>query len=1171
MHGVITWLETLCSGIPLSMLEVWGGFAYLLGLLLMASAFAGVTGARGGHWGLGRLRQSWDQRALLSMAITFAAVFISGYLGSAIVLVPGAQTFESLKDLSVFLCIVLFGYPALIIVPFAYGLSDLVEGVAPGVLLEWLSGYFINPACFWVAHQLIGRQPDFRRLRTWCRYLLFVALFLALEPALWGYLTSSHFTPGIAYRHLVPALLFTTGLTWLLAPAAMLVALPLARRYGLFWADIPNHVRVRAFGSEEWNWTDRQAVQTRRPVTRGAHRVPIRVLLAVPLCAMVMLLVGVTAWLTLGSAETAAFRLASRLHQEIAENINLQLDDYLAGVQKSGLSLAPDAVGDLLRRLPMAQHGRAAVIDRRGLIIASSAEQYRSGQDNVLQKAVSELVVTLGTLSTLQAPQQLQFDIIDSKPLGRERWLMLATPYQDRGGSTDWIVLTAMPESFYLEGVRNGNSRSAMVFALALLLALAAAIVLSAAVTAPLRRLARATRALARGDLSQRVPGSVLDELGALSYSFNHMAGRLQQSFDDVSHLANTLATREQSLEQSERRYRTLYEDVPIPLFRATHLGQLDELNDAGMILLGLQTREQMRQTNIFGLYLDPIARRRWQEGLTSGAGLSRRAEVLMKRADNGRALYVNVVARGVYDPDTGQITFIEGSIEDITDRKNAEEELRRHREQLEHTIAERTSALQVALTRAEAANRAKSVFLSNMSHELRTPLNSVIGFSQLLAGEEAITPQQRDKLGMINRSGHHLLVLINDILELSKIETGRVELQLMPVDLSSLLDAALEMVQLRATQNGVALNLQCGELPAVVLADSAKLRQVLLNLLSNAVKFAGHGNVTLAVRAVPLQLQRVRLHFAVSDTGAGIAEQDRERIFEPFVQADTPATQAGTGLGLAISREFVQLMGGELQLETELGSGSTFSFALELEQRPGSVIAAPPGRVTGLPSNQRGRSVLVVDDNREGRELLRKLLEPLGFAVHEAVDGIDGGERILALQPDLVFMDWRMPRLDGLSLTREIRANRDIRQPRIVILTASAFEEERLEALASGADDFMRKPLELDKLFALLELHLNLHFEREQEAAVEAIPAGPLGAADLAVLDGQARIELKQAVANMDLAEISLLLQEVSEEQPLLAARVRQMLEQGQYPQLWKLLDAPPQAVPADRPGQAA
>ena len=314
MTDVISWLEAIVRASPMPLLEVWGRFSYVVGLLLAICAFGGFTFRIGDRWGFGRARQTWNTKAFLSMPLTAVLVIATGYLGSFIVLVQGAQTFESLKDLVVLLCIVLFGYPALIAVPPAYMLSDLIEGVPPGFVLNWAEGYFFWAAFVWMAYQLIGRNPDFRRLRTWGRYAVFVALIMLFDPVMWGFICSGKFTSAISYGNILPALFFTLAITWLLGPVAFLVALPLARRFGWFWAEIPGHVRERAIGDSEWRWeagrgtTPGDAV----PVQEG---LPVRVFIFTPFIALALVLVGATAIIALRSAENDAARLATRLHQ----------------------------------------------------------------------------------------------------------------------------------------------------------------------------------------------------------------------------------------------------------------------------------------------------------------------------------------------------------------------------------------------------------------------------------------------------------------------------------------------------------------------------------------------------------------------------------------------------------------------------------------------------------------------------------------------------------------------------------------------------------------------------------------------------------------------------------------------------------------------------------------
>ncbi|MGV7207335.1 ATP-binding protein [Oxalobacteraceae bacterium A2-2] len=503
-------------------------------------------------------------------------------------------------------------------------------------------------------------------------------------------------------------------------------------------------------------------------------------------------------------------------------------------------------------------------------------------------------------------------------------------------------------------------------------------------------------------------------------------------------------------------------------------------------------------------------------------------------------------------DPD-GRPARMVGVNYDITDQKMAELELRRHRIHLEDLVTERTEALSVAVRQAQAANQAKSIFLANMSHELRTPLNSVIGFSRLMADSKHMSAEEKRNLAIIHRSGQHLLTLINDILELSKIEAGRAVLQTEVVNLHEMLQEVMDMVSMRAGQGGVELELDAAGLPRGARLDGTKLRQVLLNLMSNAVKFTAQGKVTLRVRCQP-RGGGCELSFAVIDTGPGIAPQDQARIFEPFIQADGPGAKEGTGLGLAISREFVQLMGGTLSLESAPGQGAAFLFAIQVQLADN---APPPAGdvVAALASDGQGggRRVLVVDDNEDGCRLIVDLLEPLGFEVACAGDGRTALERIAAWEPELVFMDWRMPVMDGLQATRILRA-RGGQQPRVVMLTASAYAEERSAALQAGADEFLRKPVEQELLYQVLEQQLGLRLVRRHSP--RAVLPAPLSGADLARLAAPLREELKTALQELNLGRVAALLAPLPQELEEVVARIEHMVGLHQYPQLCALLD---------------
>ncbi len=543
-----------------------------------------------------------------------------------------------------------------------------------------------------------------------------------------------------------------------------------------------------------------------------------------------------------------------------------------------------------------------------------------------------------------------------------------------------------------------------------------------------------------------------------------------------------------------------------------------------------------------------------WRQLTTSGRW---RGELWNKRK-TGEIFPEELSIQALPGPDGKPFRYI-SIFSDISERKRNEEELQRHREHLEELVRQRTEELTEARDQAETANRAKSLFLANMSHELRTPLNAVIGFSQLMDKDPMLSPPQRHNMEIINSSANHLLTLINDVLELSKIESGKVRLAEEETELNELLTQVVGMMRVRAEQTGLVLSLETRDLPPVVLLDAVKVRQVLLNLLSNAIKFTPAGRVSVAVRAWPAGEGRVRLDFAVKDTGIGIAPEDQQRIFRPFEQAGAHPPPGGTGLGLTISRQYVQMMGGELTVQSSPGEGALFRFSL-IVGTGHTTAAHERGRVVDLCAEDQGRRILVVDDAPEARLLVRSLLAPLGFEVAEAADGPQAEEAVGTFLPELVLMDWRLPGMDGLEVTRRIRARDDIAQPRIVMLTANAMAESREQAIGAGADEFMSKPYQAEDLFAVLERLLGVRFATSHAAA--SLP-GPQGApplaevvtSDLERLSAEVRAELYAAAVSLNHERIADALAAVGGEDPDLAARLSELTDAMHYHRLWRIL----------------
>ncbi len=413
----------------------------------------------------------------------------------------------------------------------------------------------------------------------------------------------------------------------------------------------------------------------------------------------------------------------------------------------------------------------------------------------------------------------------------------------------------------------------------------------------------------------------------------------------------------------------------------------------------------------------------------------------------------------------------------------------KKREEYLEIVVKERTHDLATSNKALQTANRAKSVFLSNMSHELRTPLNGILGYAQILKREPSLSPKQLDGLNIIHDSGQHLLTLINDILDIAKVEAGKLELYPTPVRLPDLLTSVVNIIKMAAREKALKFVYEAApDLPEVVKADKKRLRQILLNLLGNAVKFTDEGQVLLRVETrKPKSKTRGRnetsslisLHFSVTDTGVGITADQLQKIFTPFEQAgDAEQKQQGAGLGLAISRQLVNLMGGELQVKSEPGKGSTFTFEItvpvpdkttlkELDKEKQRIIAYQGQR----------RHILVVDGHAENRLVLQNLLEPLGFKITLAVNGQEGVEMAQKTKPDLILMDLVMPVMTGFEAIKILRNRPGTKNTPIIAISANVFDMNREKSRLVGCNDFLPKPVEADKLFDLLEKHLNLNW----------------------------------------------------------------------------------------------
>jgi hypothetical protein len=623
-------------------------------------------------------------------------------------------------------------------------------------------------------------------------------------------------------------------------------------------------------------------------------------------------------------------------------------------------------ISDFLRKLETSPSGKTFIVERNGSIIASSSSEkpftkdkgkaqrlnVLNSSDSLIQATAQYLQAKFGNFREIKDSQELDFK------LKGDRHFVHITPWRDNFG-VDWLVITVVPETDFMAQI-NANTRTSILLCLgALVLATVLGIYTSRWIVQPILHLSEASRAIASGNLDQRVDVKGVKELRVLAKSFNRMARQLRESFT------------------------------------------------------------ALEKTN----------------------------------------------------------------------------------EELEKRVEERTAQLKAAKEAADTANQAKSEFLANMSHELRTPLNGILGYAQILQRDKTATPKQQDGLSIIRQCGSHLLTLINDVLDISKIEAQKLELYLKAFQFETFLEGVKEICRIKAEQKEIDFTYQpLNRLPSVIYADEKRLRQVLINLLGNAIKFTDQGGVTFKVGVVTdspeflhpsnpagtepqttnnQQLSIHKIRFQVEDTGVGMVPEQLEKIFLPFEQVgDNAHKSEGTGLGLAISRKIVEMMGGQIKVESTYGKGSKFWFDLDLREATNWMESASlESRQTVVGYQGEKRKILIVDDRWENRSVIVNMLDPIGFEVIEAGNGQEGLETAYECQPDLIITDLAMPVMNGFEMTRRLRESPSFRNTIIIASSASVFSFDRQQSREAGCNDFVPKPVQSEELLNQLQNYLDLEW----------------------------------------------------------------------------------------------
>ncbi|WP_333078762.1 MULTISPECIES: response regulator [unclassified Microcoleus] len=670
----------------------------------------------------------------------------------------------------------------------------------------------------------------------------------------------------------------------------------------------------------------------------------------------------------------------------------------------------------------------------------------------------------------------------------------------------------------------------------------------------------------------------MFDETGNVEYAiaaFQDISSRQQAQITLIENVRLEQEIRErkkteEALQQSEARYLGILEDQTELIARYLPDGTVTFVNEGYCRFFGL-TREQL-----IGHHYEPVVFEEDREYVTRLVNSISKENPFVTIENrvivSSEVRWTQWVNRGIFD-DSGCIVEFQAVGRDISDRKKAEAELERAKEA------------------AIAANLAKSTFLANMSHELRTPLNAILGFSQLMNQDTNLLDEQKENLNIIQRSGEHLLSLINQVLDLSKVEAGGMTLSKNNFHIHHFLAEIEEMFALKANTQSLHLRFECdADVPKYICADKVKLRQVLINFVSNAVKFTSSGSVSLEVKNKEVKTQSeaeipttnnpqsTTITFEVKDTGVGIAAEELENLFKPFVQtASGQKVQQGTGLGLTISRQFVRLMGGEITVIShgkaftpgmplkeflEDTTGTTFKFDIPVGIADASAIQNQPHsrRVVALAPNQPQYRILVVDDRDYNRQLLVKLLQPVGFEVQEATNGIEALEIWDSYSPHLIWMDMRMPVMDGYEATKRIKGTLKGQATAVIVITASVWEEEKAVILSAGCDDFVRKPFHTEAIFDIMAKHLGVGYiyqEQELLSSPSNVTGEPLNFTDLlAAMSKEWIVKLYEAAIDADSELVFQLLEEIPESQAFELQTLRGWVTKFQFEKILDLTE---------------
>ncbi|MBP0027088.1 ATP-binding protein [Roseofilum sp. Guam] len=815
-------------------------------------------------------------------------------------------------------------------------------------------------------------------------------------------------------------------------------------------------------------------------------------------------------------------------------------------------------INSFLQSLNIGKTGQAFIIDQSGKLVSTSLDEdlvlIQDDQPSRVKAVDSQDSVTQEIARYIASATQEFTDFhnfeLSSLKINQQRFYIKNFLFFKKNG-LNWQVIIAIPESDFMAEINRNTQYTIKLCILAFLGAILIGLFTARWVTKPLIQLNDYTQKVSQGDWGNSLDLNRQDEIGELAQSFNTMVKKLQDYFSEIK--------------ENEQRVQQFLESIPLGIAIHNLEGRIYYINRQGRQLLDIVSEEQtqysFREMNqYYKIYkadtddLYPVE------------------ELPIFKALLGEKVYRDdVVIKHFYDPldyevwatpiynQEGEIMYAIAVFQDITQRKQADRILRDYNQTLETEVKQRTEQLYHAKEVAEVANKTKSLFLANMSHELRSPLNAILGFSQLMVRTENLSHEQQENIQIIYHSGEYLLNLINNILDLSKVEAGKVSLNLTAFDLYDLFKEIEQSFQTRIADKNLKFNINyTSRVAQYICTDKIKLCQILTNFLSNSFKFTKTGEISVSVDQHNSPDATV-LEFTVSDTGEGISAAELPKLFQPFSQTHSGKNaQEGTGLGLSISHKFIQLMGGEIKVESEVGQGTTFDFTIQVtpvsaDQMPDSK-ASP--RVIGLQPNQLNYRILVVDDQPTNCKLLTKFLQPVGFDVKTANNGQEAIQIWQQWQPHLIWMDMRMPVMNGYEAVNIIREQEREQKMIIIALTASIMEEEKALSLSAGCDDVVSKPFQEDVIFQMMAKHLGVRYIYEQdERSPTSTPLHQLTPEDLQHLPPQWRQEIAQASLELDDQKVLSLIEQIQLTDPELTQTLIELIHDFRFDKISELV----------------